>query len=111
MSARELSRRSGVSQGYLSQLETGKNNNPTKEVLMKLAKGLNVEHEYLLYLTGLIDEELYNARMISKNMIKGYFEGVKKNYIDGSRKLLSFAGFNLHEIDNDTFTLSRKDGK
>lgn len=41
-STRELARRSGVSQPYLSQLENGKTNNPSIEVLKKLAKGLDV---------------------------------------------------------------------
>lgn len=43
LSARELARRSGVSQPYLSQLETGKNNNPTADVLQKIATGLGVD--------------------------------------------------------------------
>src|SRR5699024_12462980 len=51
MSARELSRRSKVSQGYLSQLETGKNNNPTNEVLRKIANGFNMS--YVVFMTEL----------------------------------------------------------
>lgn len=42
ISLRELSKRSGVSHPYLSQLENGKTNNPSIEVLTKIAKGLNV---------------------------------------------------------------------
>lgn len=109
ISARELSRRSGVSQGYLSQLETGKNNNPTNDVLKKLADGLNVEHEYMLYLAGVIDEDSYNAKVKTKKMIKEFGEGIKKSYIDDSTTLLSFAGFNLHELPNDKFSLARSD--
>ena len=48
ISARELARRSGVSQGYLSQLETGKNNNPTNEVLKKIASGLGISYPELM---------------------------------------------------------------
>lgn len=48
ISARELARRSGVSQGYLSQLETGKNNNPTNEVLRKIATGLGISYTELM---------------------------------------------------------------
>lgn len=43
MSARELARKSGVSKSYLSQLETGKNKNPTHEILNKLAGPLQVD--------------------------------------------------------------------
>lgn len=42
LSARELSRRSNVSQAYLSQIETGKNDNPSMEVLEKLAAAFHI---------------------------------------------------------------------
>lgn len=56
MSARELARRSGISQGYLSQLETGKNSNPTNEVLNKIAKGLNIPNGTLLLMAGYVQD-------------------------------------------------------
>ncbi|SEN87062.1 Helix-turn-helix [Amphibacillus marinus] len=78
ISARELSRRSGISQPYLSQLETGKNNNPTNEVLKKIASGLSIEFVELIHLSN-----YYNAEEVEKNKInkllsemtdlKGYF--------------------------------------
>ena len=40
ISLRQLSKRSGVAQGYLSQLETGKFNNPTLLIMIKLCKVL-----------------------------------------------------------------------
>lgn len=57
MSARELSRRSKVSQGYLSQLETGKNNNPTNEVLRKIAKGFNMSYVVFMTELGYVNED------------------------------------------------------
>lgn len=40
LSIRELARRSGVSNAYLSQLENGKTQNPSYEIIGKIAKGL-----------------------------------------------------------------------
>lgn len=57
MSARELSRRSKVSQGYLSQLETGKNNNPTNEVLRKIANGFNMSYVVFMTELGYVNED------------------------------------------------------
>jgi len=54
LSTRELAVRSGISQGYISQLEkgidirTGKSIRPTVDIINKLAKGLNVTIDYLL---------------------------------------------------------------
>lgn len=41
LSLRELSKISGISHSYLSQLETGKRNIPTIYILKKLSKGLD----------------------------------------------------------------------
>lgn len=57
LSASELARRSGISQPYLSQLETGKNNNPTTEVIEKIAKGLGVHYTALMYRAGHISAD------------------------------------------------------
>lgn len=60
ISARELSRRSGVSQPYLSQLETGKNDNPSLNAIDKLSKGLGVTLLELLIDSGYINESDVN---------------------------------------------------
>lgn len=57
LSSRELARRSKISQPYLSQLETGKNNNPTTQILRKIANGLNIDYYDLLSEVGEISEE------------------------------------------------------
>lgn len=41
MTLRELSDRTGVSVGYLSHLENGSRNNPSKEVMENIAIALN----------------------------------------------------------------------
>lgn len=57
ISARELSRRSGVSQPYLSQLETGKNDNPTIKAVNNLSKGLGISLLSLLRESGYITDD------------------------------------------------------
>jgi transcriptional regulator with XRE-family HTH domain len=44
----ELERRSGVTKGYLSQLERGAATNPSLEAVRKIARGLDVPVEELL---------------------------------------------------------------
>lgn len=52
MSGRELARRAGISQAYLSQLERGENKKPSLEIIVKLAEGLNEDPKNLMYITG-----------------------------------------------------------
>lgn len=56
LSLREAAKRSGISHPYLSQLETGKNTQPTKEIINKIAKGLGTPNGNLLMLAGYIDD-------------------------------------------------------
>lgn len=56
ITGRELARRTGISQPYLSQLETGKNKKPSIEVIMKIAKGLGVDYSKLIEIAGYINE-------------------------------------------------------
>lgn len=48
ISIRELSRRTNISHPYLSQIETGKNDKPSKEFLLKLAEELDLSFVYLV---------------------------------------------------------------
>lgn len=57
MTSSELSKKANVSQSYLSQLETGKNKNPTPDILRRLAKGLNVSYFELMKVAGYGDKE------------------------------------------------------
>lgn len=57
ISSRELARRSGVSQPYLSQLETGRNDNPSINAINKLSKGLGITLLELLIDTEYISNE------------------------------------------------------
>ncbi|MEI3611203.1 helix-turn-helix domain-containing protein [Pseudogracilibacillus sp. SO30301A] len=57
LSSRKLAERSGISQGYLSQLETGANKNPSPEIVKKLANGLNADYTLLMYKAGYITKD------------------------------------------------------
>ena len=48
LSQSELAKLTGLSQAYINELENGKKNNPTYEVLQKLAKALGVPVSALL---------------------------------------------------------------
>lgn len=50
LTSSELAKRAGISQAYLSQLETGKNNNPTSDILKKIALGLNIPYMDLWFI-------------------------------------------------------------
>jgi XRE family transcriptional regulator, regulator of sulfur utilization len=48
MSLADLERDSGLSKGYLSQLERGESDNPSVDALLKIAGALRVEATYLM---------------------------------------------------------------
>jgi transcriptional regulator with XRE-family HTH domain len=48
LSQASLAKRSGVAQGYISQMESGSKRNPGIETLRKIAKALDVEVGRLL---------------------------------------------------------------
>lgn len=52
LSIQKLSERSGISNAYISQVETGKRGVPSPEVLDKLAAGLEVSYESLMRAAG-----------------------------------------------------------
>jgi HTH-type transcriptional regulator, competence development regulator len=59
LSMRELSRRSGISHAYISQLESGKKDTPTPEVLMNLSNHLEINYMDLMKAAGyvMVDED------------------------------------------------------
>lgn len=67
LSIRELARRSGVSNAYISQLENDKTKNPTYEIIGKLAKGL-----------GIATTELVNA---NDPTLDFFFDGNDLSYL------------------------------
>lgn len=75
LTLREAAKRSGVSHPYLSQIETGKNDNPGLEILMKLAKLYDQPLEDFLRETGHI-----------QTVAVGYYDDIK-HYIDEENEL------------------------
>jgi len=57
MSIRKLSTYSGVSAGYLSQIENGGRSTPSPSVIKKLAKGLKTSYEEMMRIAGYINHD------------------------------------------------------
>jgi transcriptional regulator with XRE-family HTH domain len=64
ISIRELAKLSGVSNSYISQLETGKRGTPKPDILQKLAPHLNVSYEELMQAAGYINTENDNIPVV-----------------------------------------------
>jgi len=56
MTMMELSEITGVTQSYISQIETGKKGIPQPETLKRLAKGLEIPYSTLMVAAGYLDE-------------------------------------------------------
>ncbi|GAB3797512.1 helix-turn-helix domain-containing protein [Virgibacillus kimchii] len=54
LTMRELERRTGISQAYISQIESGKRNVPKPELIKKISNGLDVDYLDLLQKAGYI---------------------------------------------------------
>ncbi|WP_216831006.1 helix-turn-helix domain-containing protein [Alkalihalobacterium elongatum] len=59
LSIRKLSEMTNVSAMYISELERGKRNRPSPEILSRLAKGLDETQEDFLVAAGYIDPDEY----------------------------------------------------
>ena len=57
MSVRKLSKESGVSAGYISQIENGNRQTPSPDLIKKLAKGLRVGEYFLLRKAGFLESD------------------------------------------------------
>ncbi len=56
----ELSESTGLSKGYLSKLENGHRGTPKAETITKLARGLDIEYEDLMFHAGYISKQEFN---------------------------------------------------
>jgi len=116
LSASELARRSNISQPYLSQLETGENNNPTTNLLEKLAKGLNIDYFDLLARTEKLSKEdaeyrksIYEDSIKSKKELDELLEEYKEDLEEMKKDLF----FLLTDYPDDIYyqknTLTKDD--
>lgn len=96
LSGNELAKRSGVSQTYLWQLEANKNNNPTPEVINKLAKGLDISY------IELVQETEYFKDLFNKEVDK-----TASSIVENEKK---YAGnsFDVEKLFTDTTNIEYK---
>jgi transcriptional regulator with XRE-family HTH domain len=57
LGVRELERRSGVPASYITNIESGKRDNPSPDILKKLAGPLGVPYEKLMIEAGYLEEK------------------------------------------------------
>lgn len=92
VSLREMASRVGISHPYLSQLENGKNNNPSIDIILDLSRELDVSFAYLVHLSGVdiglkknLPEKFVNIfKILSPSDLEGWntFDEFKKVFID-----------------------------
>jgi len=84
LSVRELGRRSGISAGQISRIESGEVSKPEMQTLLALARGLGRPHEPLLVLSGhLIDREA--VRALDPLLVEGY---ERADAVEGAAELV-----------------------
>src|SRR5699024_5692455 len=94
LSLQALGDKTGFTKSYISMIENGKLKTlPQSETLKKLADGLNIEHEYMLYLAGVIDEDLYKQRENTRREI-----ALKRSMIDDNTKDLTSLEANISKL-------------
>ncbi|MBA4538581.1 helix-turn-helix transcriptional regulator [Bacillus aquiflavi] len=57
MTINELSEKSSVSSSYISQIENGKRDTPTPELIKKLAHGLSIDYYHLMRIAGYLNPD------------------------------------------------------
>ncbi|WP_313469477.1 helix-turn-helix transcriptional regulator [Lysinibacillus sp.] len=92
ISLREMASKVGISHPYLSQLENGKNNNPSIEIILDLSRELDLSFAYLIHLSGVdvglkksLPEKVINIlKIMNPSDFEGWhsFEEFKKVFIE-----------------------------
>lgn len=91
VSLREMASKVGISHPYLSQLENGKNNNPSIDIILDLSRELDVSFAYLVHISGVdvglkknLPEKVINIlKIMSPSDFEGWqnFEEFKEIFI------------------------------
>ena len=86
MSIRQVAEKTGISNAYLSQLESGKRNNPHPDVLKKLAKFYEIPVIEFLKKAGYLDQDISEEETYEEK-IDRFFQYVtnKPDYKFGHR--------------------------
>jgi transcriptional regulator with XRE-family HTH domain len=81
MSIYKLSKESGVSHSYISQLERGVKEKPSPEILKKISTPLGISHNFLMQMAGHIELQ-FEGRAVGNQMYLDPNSGVIKEQTD-----------------------------
>jgi len=74
ISIKELSDITGVSVTYISEIEKGKKNNISIDILTKLSKGFNISSSILMEIIEMCEEKNISNKVLILYILKLYFE-------------------------------------
>lgn len=80
LTIKELESLSGISNGYISQLETGKRGIPSPDVIKDLHIHLDVTYEHLLEAAGYVNNARHHSFQDLKSILQEqdvYYKGIK----------------------------------
>jgi transcriptional regulator with XRE-family HTH domain len=105
LSIRGLAMRSGVSAGYLSQVEKGDRGTPSPEILKKLYNPLRVQYEDLMRVAGYIDnprseENSYDLTDKEERDIQKDLQKIIDN-LESSEGYAAFDGQAIEDMDEE----------
>lgn len=83
LSLKEVAKKGELSHSYISQIENGKRNAPKPEIIHKLAFGLDIDSDELMYKAGYINRKTYSDKL-SENLSEN-----KKELAEYTKEYLS----------------------
>ncbi len=92
LSLRQVEKRTGISNAYLSQLENGKIEQPSPHILHTLAEGYDTSYEDLMKLAGYLQKK--QGERVRDNVMEDVAFSAIKNLTDEERdEVLRFISF------------------
>lgn len=79
---REVERKTGISQAYLSQIESGKRSTPKPDIIKKLAEGLVEDYSYLMYKAGYLDVKFEGDTNLTEAEIEKRIKFLTESHIE-----------------------------
>ena len=89
LSLRDAEGKSGISNAYISQLESGKIQNPSPHMLHKLAKAYNVPYQTLMEAAGYLKPGSKNTEA-TKTIVLSATEELNEEEMEGVMKYIKF---------------------
>ncbi|MGE7667379.1 helix-turn-helix domain-containing protein [Ureibacillus composti] len=113
LTLRELAKRIGISHPYLSQLENGRNDNPSIDIVLKLSKELDISFAYLIHISNVdigLEKDLPNDILKALTNIRpSDFEGWS-NYEEFKTVLKREGSLTLSDTDDEEAGKSSEEG-